>query len=262
MFNRWMFLVFSFLVSGSALSATMQYNGVPLVIQIPVNDEIILQFSEPQLVGRIEKVNEFVQFRGVKNQVLVRGLAETDMPYDLVFRGTKTGEIILARVSVGRFEDAAKQLLIKGQYTPKEDKTGPSEYKHASQSSLTQPERAVILTRYVNQLKGPVEALEKPPFAIVNKSSNIGKPVKGLYRKGELEVTLDEIYQGGGLTAMLMIARNVTEHTVQFDPTNVRGRWDMVQPWKWTFLPNEVGVLLFIVEGDVPDGMLEVMARG
>lgn len=259
--------------SYEALGATLRYQGIPLDVKVPLNSNVLLQFVEPQLVGQTQDSMGVVTFESTKSQVLISPTTDTASKVKVYFRGTKTGEITMAEIDIGDHKNTPRIINIRTFDESKSDESSASNLTNNSKamnsheaSKLSLDDRAKLLIRYVNQAvnkeKGVASIIEPTPFTIKKINSRLHSGISGFYRKGLLNASLVDVYQGGGLTALLVVVENSTSHTVAFDPTQVRGKWHSVQPWKVKFSPQERGVLVVVATGGVPETMMHVMSKG
>lgn len=246
-------------------AVTMQYSGLPLEISIPVGKEVKMQFAEPQVVAMDSfYLNNFIVPTSSNSQVLLFGKSETQN-VRVIFQGANSRSVVVANITVCDCNDLPVVYLIDNNQLGQNANSGSDEVSnktHKSPSHLngTQDENMQVLLRYINQQTGPKDAVEVPTFRITKLSEKLRRQVVGLYRGGRLDTYIHDVYQGGGLTAITIVAKNNSNEYVALDPTNVRGQWLGMQPWKKGLMPNEKGVFILVVEGDVPEGMLAVLA--
>jgi hypothetical protein len=243
-------------------TGTMIYSGLPLPILLNQNQEMLLEFDEPQLVGRTGENYVYADIRSLKNQVIIQSKDENAV-FEVQLMGVHTGDIILIKVEIGKFEGIGNHIRIRksGDAEVIQSSTTQGASNDFGQLEYTADDRAKILVRFVNQVKGPSIAIEDTPFNVNKVAIRGPEPLMGFYRKGKLSVQVEEIYQGGGFTALLLIAQNVSAEKVIFDPTMVRGRWHSVQPWKFSLDPAEKGVIVAVSEGRVPDQLMSLLSE-
>lgn len=265
-------LILCCLLSYEAFGATLRYQGIPLDIKVPTTSNVLLQFVEPQIVGQTKSSMEVVTLESTKSQVLVSPQTDKAEKVKVYFRGTKTGEITMAVIDIGDHENTPRIFNIRtfdesnSEGGTSSITTDNSPTRTKGKQTLVLDDRAKLLIRHVNQAvnkeRGVASIIEPIPFAVKKINTRLDAHISGFYRKGLLNASLVDVYQGGGLTALLVVVENVTTRSVSFDPTQVRGKWHSVQPWKVKFSPKEKGVLVMIAQGGVPETMMHVMSKG
>lgn len=247
--------------SVASSSVTMTYDGIPLEIAIPVGKEIKLQFTEPQVVAMDSYyLNNVVNPLSTSSQVLLSGKKEADN-VRVIFQGVNTRSVVIANVKVCNCENLPTVYLIDNKQAFQNSSSQSAQSNSKKKKSTSNDiENMQILLRYINQQTGPKEAIETPFFKITKLSERLNSQVVGLYRQAKLDTYINDVYQGGGLTAITIIAKNVSDSYVPIDPSMIRGKWLGIQPWKKGLKPEERGVFVLVAKGDMPEGMLAVLS--
>jgi integrating conjugative element protein (TIGR03749 family) len=182
------------------------WNGVPLKITMPINDEIALRLPAPAEVGLMSDAALSVQ--SVGNVVLLRATQATKVRVAL--RSLSNNQMFLIDVTASRGSPIQEYVL-----------SLPDPIAPVLQPD-PQTDMRVALTRFAarefyapNRLRGGLRAVRVP----------VSNQVMPLYRGASMETRALAAWQHGRYFVTAISVRNLTRDYRDLDPRQLRGEW-------------------------------------
>ena len=209
--------------SGNVASRAVSYHGVPISIDLPLNQEIRVHVDESVEIGLPTSLTSKLDVTSVHGIVYLTAL-HAFTAQRLVLKGVRTGRFVLLDVSATSDIEHAEHVSIRA-----EDTTSEPE----SPTSVT----AVQLIRYVALATlAPTQPNALP--AQIRRTA-LAIPRISIYRDFTVESTLLAAWRTDRLLALAVELRNESDEVATLNPLDIGGVWHAAAFQHSRLLPQE-----------------------
>ena len=198
--------------SGSVASRSISYHGVPISIDLPLNQEIRVHLDESVEIGLPTSLTSKLDVTSVHGIVYLTAL-HAFTAQRLVLKGVRTGRFVLLDVSAASDIELVAHVFIRA-----EDTTSAPE--------SPSPVSAVQLLRYVALMTLAPTQPNALPAQI--KRTALAIPRNNIYRDFTVESTLLAAWRKDRLLALAVELRNESDEVTSLNPRDIRGVWHAV----------------------------------